>query len=423
MIRLRETVASTRTRLAGFLVAIAILIGALLRFAYPLDIEYKQDESFMFCAAQNVGRTEPWPAVGLPSGGGVRNPPLSIWSFVAAARLFRATDPVKLAMIVAGAAVAATLVLALMAVLVIDEKEKPAWLWGIALACVNPNQVQLQRKIWAQSLFPIFSAVFLWAWFCRRNAFAAFLWGGLGVVLGQIHLSGFFFAVAVALWTGWSERRQPRWKMWTAWVAGSVAGCMPMIPWLRYLLKAGLTETRPETRAVHLLMLQLKFWVLWIADSSGLGMNWSLGMKDYLIFLRNPVVALAHVIAGLTLAVVLFVVVRSWLPANRGEMSDSTGLLNSAAFWGFGTLMTLAGAVIQRHYLIVAFPLVSVWFARYARQLGKSGTALLGLAWLSQLTISVAFLMYIHANRGARGDYGPTLGSQPPIQQSKLSCK
>jgi hypothetical protein len=394
----------------------------MLRFAYPLDIEFKQDESFMFCASQSVGRSEPWPAVGLPSGGGVRNPPLSIWVFVVAARLFHATHPASLAMIVAGAGVAATLVLALMVLLVPDVEDRPAWLWGIALACVNPNLVQLQRKIWAQSMFPIFSAVFLWAWFCRRNAVGAFLWGALGVVLGQIHLSGFFFAIAVALWTGWSERKHLRWNMWTAWAAGSLTGCIPMIPWFGYLLKAGITETRPETRAVRLLMLQMKFWFLWITESSGLGMNWSLGMKDYLIFLRNPVVALAHVIAGLTLAVVLFVVARSWLQANRGETSSSTGLLIGAALWGFGTLMTLAGAVIQRHYLIVAFPLLSVWFARYARQLGKPGTALLALAWLSQVTISVAFLIYIHANRGATGDYGPTFASQPQIQRSK-GCK
>jgi len=66
----------------------AVLAGCVLRLAWPGVIEYKADEQYMFERSQRAGVSEPWPALGMPSGaGGVPNPALSVWSFAGLARL------------------------------------------------------------------------------------------------------------------------------------------------------------------------------------------------------------------------------------------------------------------------------------------------------------------------------------------------
>src|SRR6185312_8715806 len=76
--------------------ALAVLVGAALRFTWNEDMEFKGDESWLFQRAMNVGRTEPWPELGQVSGVGLRNPGLSVWLFAAIDRVFDASTPLQL---------------------------------------------------------------------------------------------------------------------------------------------------------------------------------------------------------------------------------------------------------------------------------------------------------------------------------------
>ena len=101
---------------------------------------------------------------------------------------------------------------------------RDTWLWAVALASVNPLAVLFQRKIWAQSVLPIFCVLLIAAWMRRSTRWGAFCWGLLGALLGQVHMSGFFFAAALCAWTCAGSRLRAvegqatgvRWAWWTA---------------------------------------------------------------------------------------------------------------------------------------------------------------------------------------------------------------
>jgi len=108
----------------------------------------------------------------------------------------------------------------------VDPRIKENWLWTMALVCVNPIAVLLQRKIWTQSTLPLFCLLFILGWSRRDRWGGALLWGFLGAWLGQIHLSGFFFAAAVVIWTTASRllQKQSRAVAWGPWAIGSIIG-------------------------------------------------------------------------------------------------------------------------------------------------------------------------------------------------------
>src|SRR5207253_4575897 len=92
----------------------------------------------------------------------------------------------------------------------------------------------------------------------------------------------------------------------------------------------------------------------------------------------------------------------------------------NAALWGFGILLSASSFYIQRHYLVVTFPLEFVWLARLAlaptgrlaRDL-RPGRALLLTLCLGQFLLTSQFLGYIHRNQGAKdGDYGICYGAR-----------
>src|SRR5262249_23628779 len=89
-------------------------------------------------------------------------------------------------------------------------------------------------KIWAQSALPFFSMLFLVGWLRRDRRWGAFLWGLLSAVIGQIHMSGFFFAAAFVLWELFAgrERREPPNTRWRLFVAGCLVGALGLVPWV-----------------------------------------------------------------------------------------------------------------------------------------------------------------------------------------------
>jgi hypothetical protein len=413
-----------RTPAWGWLLAFAVLAGSTLRLLWAEDMEYKYDEAFMFERSQAVGVREPWPAVGMPSGVGLRNPGMSIWIFVGLARVTGAHDPVSLTRAVMVLNVLALAALALFAFRFVRREEREPWLWTLGLAAVNPMAIQLQRKIWAQSVLPLLSVMTLVGWWNRARAWGAFLWGCVGAVLGQIHMSGLFFFGGFTIWAALFDRAGVRWR---AWGAGALLGLLPIVPWLLYVLGGpgeggGLNWKE---------LFRFRFWGHWSGEATAFHIGRSLGMRAFQDFLRQPVVGgqatwivgVVHLALFAAVALVLAIGCRELL-RRRGEWralwigrGSETAFTQNAALWGFGILLTLAMVGVARHYLLVAFPLHILWFVRAALSRPVIGRRTLLVVGAMQLVVSIAFLTYVHVYGGApEGDYGVAFSRQlsPP---------
>jgi hypothetical protein len=405
----------------------ALVVSALLRFSYAGDMEYKGDERFMFDRSQHIGQSEPWPELGMTSGGGLKNPALSIWIFAILARVFSANTPLALDHAVIVLNVAAFVIFFAAAWFFSKPREKEIWLWGAALAGVSPVAVLLHRKIWAQSTLPIFCVLFLVGWWRRGRYEGAILWGLMGALLGQIHMSGFFFAFGFFAWEaalGWSRNERPPTK-WLGWIGGSILGSITLVPWVKYVLSGVDHGEKWSLDEV----LSGRFLRTWFSDGLGLGLDYSLG-NHYADFLRYPLVgdskdfypALymhgASFCAGALITAAGVLLALRWLFAGGSVTSAVRGSSEiahtlGAAFFGFGIALTLSGVHIFRHYLLVTFPLEWVSFAWLAFKATRRPRALLAVMWCAQLGLSATFLHYIHVNGGAVGaDYGPAYSKQ-----------
>lgn len=400
--------AVTKTNGKGWLafLSLALLLGVILRLSFPGDIEYKDDEKYMFEATQNIGVTESWPLLGMPSGVKVNNPGMSVWIFVVLSRITHASTPPELARAVQLLNILGLFFLAFFSLHLLPKPERPAWCWATAFAAVNPMAVLYQRKIWAQCTLPFF-CVLLWiAWHFRHKRSGAFFWGLLGVCLGQIHMSGFFLAAALFVWTVIHERL----VRWGSWLFGSVVGAIPLIPWFQYIF----SKPASESTGLNLLnILQFKFWRYWISDALGIGLNTSLGSSHYWDFMCYPLiggvgtylVGISHVFIIVTGILIFVSAIKKIGFSGWFKDASNTGMAVDSVLLVAGLFLTLC-VKIFRHYLIMSFPLEWVWLSRLGLNI-RWGQRYLTVIWIAQLIISAGFLVYIHLNQGAPlADYG-----------------
>lgn len=402
---------------------IALAAGIALRLAWPEDMEYKADEAWTFEHARDAdfGREVPW--LGMESSVGLPNPGMSLWAFIGLQRLTGATEAPGLVRAVQVANCLALVLLVVFALRCVPPPERVVWLWAAALVAVNPLAVLFHRKLWPPCVLPLFTLVMLWGWWRRDRRSAAFIWGLVGACLGQVHMAGFFFAGGFAAWALLFDRKSVAWK---AWLAGTLLGAIPLVPWAYHLW------THPSGRPIDLgrwaHALEGKFWVRWVQEPFGLGVEYTLG-EHFRDFLSWPRVAgrPTHLMAAAHIALVVAALVllgrlgldlwrrrAQWRALWIGKESKTAFTL-AAALWGFGLAMTLSGFSIHRHYMIVLFFLQSLWLARLAlvRQGGRWLTAL----WLAQLLISTGLLAYVHDTQRLSSEYGPTWRSQQSERQ------
>jgi hypothetical protein len=306
----------------------------------------------------------------------------------------------------------------------VQSGEREPWLWAVGLASVNPMAIQLQRKIWAQSMLPLLCVATLVGWWHRARAWGAFLWGSVGVLLGQIHMSGFFLFGGFSLWAALFDRAGVRWRWWSA---GTLLGALPMIPWVLHVFGAPGEGGSPGWKE----LFRFRFWGHWTGEAIGFHVGRSLGMRAFWHFLSTPViggrgswlVGVLHLVLYAAVLVIFWVGARAvwarrseWKTLWIGRGSESAFTV-SAALWGFGILLTLAMMGVARHYLIVAFPLNVLWLARLALARPAVGRRALLLVGAAQMAIALAFLSYVHRYGGAPdGDYGVAYSRQlsPP---------
>jgi hypothetical protein len=393
----------------------AVLLGAILRLVWPADMEYKGDEMYLFHHATG---SDPFPSLGQKSGVGTRNPGMGIWVYSLMAKGLGLTSPLLLVRGVMVLNILALVGLAAFALFVVPSREREPWLWATALVSVNPLAVLFSRKLWIQSVLPPFVMAMLLGWWRRSHRGGAFTWGLIGAWLGQIHMTGFFFAGGFAAWTALFDRRSVRWRWW---FAGSVVGALTLLPWLAHTLSHPGTPMRSWANVVP-----PRFYLLWVSDTLGFSLlrlpvaGSSLGFSDhllawptvdgtqlYLVKIAVAAIAVAAVavaVIGLTFAVWPRLRHPRW--PRLGRASD-TGLSTAAAFFGFGLLITVSGVVIYRHYLIVAFVLPFALLAAAALLRPRWGRPLLAVLVIAQAALSVLYLDYVHVRgRAVGGDYG-----------------
>lgn len=417
---------------------VMLLIGASLRLTYPGAIEYKSDEQYMFERVMSVGATEPWPWLGVSSGVYLKNPGMSVWVFLGLGKILNVQTPVDLARAVQLLNIAALGLLLFLSLKLLERPMTEALgrigLWAGAFAAVNPLAILYQRKIWAQSVLPLFSLCFLWAWSRRKGSGGAFTWGLIGACLGQIHMSGFFFAAAFAAWSAVLElrKREGSDTHWRGWFLGSVLGALPLIPWIGHLMDH-MRNANPSSQPMFHGMqeaVQLKFWVFWITDALGLHLGNTLGvhhgngvMTQLKEFVSSPLVAAAHIGMLLAFLVALVLTLPRLLRSTAERLPRDFTRATWVALIGYGVLLTLSTLLIRRYYLLITFPLE---FAGLAVLMGatlnaqgntsRSQSALHGLRvafLLCHLVISAAFLKFVHERGGApMGDFGKTYEAQ-----------
>jgi hypothetical protein len=424
---------------------LSFLAGLLLRTLCVQDMEYKEDERYNYTLSQTIGTTTPWPAYGIASGVYIVNPGMSIWVFAALAKISGAKTPTELARALQIFSLLGICLLIPFALYWIrDPKDRPAWLWAFCLAMVNPLAILYQRKLWPEPFLPFFSMLFLMGWYKRDKLAGAFTWGLVGAILGQIHMSGFFYAGALFLWTvlwspkfGSADRRPIRWY---AWLLGSALGALPLIPWAIYVL------THPTPAAINPgwgEALQFKYWDFWIGDAFGLHLGNTLGLyigdsqwEQLSDFIRYPIIS-GHAIYLVGIAHLAVIGCAFWTVFKFAQwfaqeckagykkikrdligVESSTEFARNSALLGCGILMTATNVNIRRYYMMVSFPFEQYWISRFA--LKRDGKIMLAVLWISQLLISAHFVGYIHVNQGSsKGDYGDAYH----VSQQKLKSQ
>jgi hypothetical protein len=408
-------------------ILLALLAGACLRLCWPYDIEYKADEAWTFQHSRDAEL--PW--LGMPSSVDIPNPGMSLWVFMLLQRVTGAEDPPSLARAVQGLNVAALVLLVCFAWRHVPRGEREPWMWAAALVAVNPLAVLFQRKIWPPCVLPLLTLAMLYGWWYRQRRVPAFLWGLVGVCLGQIHMAGFFFAGGFVLWALLFDRPWRERVAWRSWLLGSVLGALPMLPWIVHLLIHPSERPVNPHRWVH--ACEMKFWIRWFSESFGLGIDYTFGpyfreFQSYPLWDGRPTY-LVGVLHWFLAAVAVLLLARAsvllWRQRDRWRelwigRSSASAFTQNAALWGFGLLLTLSSFSIHRHYMIVLFPLEFLWVARLALASGaeptrslRLGRTLLFSLCCAQFLLSANMLAYIHSRQNFKGtEYGVPYGAQ-----------
>ena len=398
-----------------------LMIGSVLRLIWVGDMEWKVDEQDMYVVSQRVANGAiAWPDLGMASGGGMRNPGFSMWLFSAIA--FFAKSPIAMVYWVMASNVVAIWLFYFFIKIHVPKAEQKVWQYGLATASVSILAVLFSRKLWAQDILPIFSFFIIASYAYRKNLVAAFSWGVFGALIGQIHMSGFFFAFGLVAYTLYVDIKNKQFgnllKSWMGWFFGSVVGSLSLLPWLKYML----FERAGGSNFYFWEIFTFKFYSQWLGSAFGIN------IKEYLQsvftekFISLPqilgvdtyLMAACHLfLLGMALYFLLsfiyFKIRKSpKKPVFRDQFSLTVKYLMIMAL-PVGITMTLSGFSVHAHYLIVIFPFNYIWLALiyYKKPMLLQG------AIVAQLLITITFLVFVHQNQGVVGaDYGKAFNTQ-----------
>jgi hypothetical protein len=419
--------------------AALIGLGCLLRWVWPEDMKWKADEIWMYATARSIADGHsPWPLLGMGNGVGFANPGLSVWSFVGLAQL--SSGPVGMVRWVQGANILAILLFVGFVRRYIAPAERRIWLWGLTIASVNPLAIHFSRAIWSSDLLPLIGfVVFVGHWW-RGRFWGAWVWGCVGTLIGQVHMSGFFWQGGLVLWTLGQElrsrfsprsqsqflpparlpaRSQPSQSRthWWGWGLGTIAGMIPMLPWIQQVATTAATIQRPSWAE----LLTPNFHLHWLLSAWGLNLEYEFSQLFWRGVLPQPLwfgqpsfgMLMGHLILLGSALMALWL----WWQRRSSQATADLGVdLGAAAppqwlvfdyFWVGAVVMPLlllaARVRIPAHYLVTLFPFPFIW----AAWLMRSRTRWLILVCSVQLILAAYFLLYVHRHGGIPdADYG-----------------
>ena len=400
---IRQSVQNPETRW----IILFIVLGCLLRLVWAEDMKWKEDEIWMYRTARAVveGRT-PWPWLGMSNGVGFLNPGLSVWCFIALAWV--SENPVTMVRWVMVSNIVAIVLFAEFIRRYGAKSERSIWLWGLAFLSVNPLAIHFSRAIWATDILPFVGFfVFVGHWFRQRRS-GAFTWGLVGMLIGQIHMSGFFWQASLVLVTAWKNRTKNRGNTkWGWWLLGTTIGVIPMLPWIAQMGTTAATIARPSWAEI----LTPNFPLHWLLSGWGLNLEYDLGLEFWRSFIQEPRVfgypSFGAATALLFLAISAIASLVRWWKARSAveiksqvESEAKSEFVITDYFWAGGVIMPLllliARVRVPGHYLIVLYPFIQIWAAWLERGRGRS----LILISTAQLFLSVCFLSFIHTHNG-----------------------
>ena len=400
-------------------ILIMITAGILLRLVWAGDMEWKDDEKIMFNMAHQTAVKGEFPATGMMSGGGLVNPGMSVAVFAVMA-VFTNT-PLGMGRCVQIMNVVAILLLFLFIIRKIPGKEKMTWLYATALASVSPMAVLFSRKIWAQDTLPLFMVLLIICIASRTKPLAAFFYGVLAMIVGQIHMSGFFLAAGMMSFSLLHDLYHHRKVQWLYWIIGIGVGFLPLIPWLLYI-----SEHQQNSYLTIDHVLQWRFYIYTFLEAHGLNLVYSFknainrfySFPDFFGYSFYFVGILYFLLAAASVNT-LWLIMKygiDWIKKfKRSGLIDwifNSGIARfylNGVFIGMGLLMTFSGTEIFPHYLICIFPFSYLWLC----SLYKERSSQLKLIIIAQFCLTVSFLVYVHQHHGiAGGDYGTTYHQQ-----------
>jgi len=419
--------------------ATTVLAGAVLRFLFPGDVPFGGDEAFALVLGGDWLQHPRIVLHGMASSAGLPNPPLSVY-FFAAIYALSGGDPQTASMVVMEWNVVG---LILAAVWLHGRRTKlgPFWAWWVlAFLCVHPWSILLSRKIWAQDLLMPFVVIAcwglegIWAEKWRWGRVAAGVAAAL--IVSQIHMSGVFWIVALAValaiyWPRAERRRIPAFLLLTGGIL-----LVLYLPWFIHLIRegSGYHPAPGRTSAAGYLWNALcgiaSLLGVWSGNEFSLNFFFSPGEETYRF--RPPGIARAGMTVYWSLYQAIALVVIMARMIRRGKAAGTTAdtanpFLLSLVLFLF--LVVLPGGTVYPHYgavLIVpaavllaqGLALVESWHRNErvrVMELMVRSVALMGL--FVSLWVSLAFLLHIHATGGTLGDYGATLR----VKQEKIA--
>jgi hypothetical protein len=379
---------------------------------------------------------------GMSSSAGVPNPPLSVYFFAGIYALSRG-DPQAASMVVMGWNVVGLILAAMW----LHGRRKTlgafwAW-WVLAFLCVHPWSILLSRKIWAQDLLMPFVVIACWGlegiWADRWRWKRVGAGVAAALIVSQIHISGIFWVVALAVafaiyWPRAERRRIPAFLLLTGGIF-----LVLYTPWFIHLIREG-SGYRPAPGRTGRVSNALRGIVslLGVWSGSELSLQYSFFTQEettqfrtitavFRVLLASPWVG-GQVIAFT--AIIARMIRRGKATLSAPDVTNPLGL----SLFLFLLLVTLPGGPIYPHYgavlivpaaVLLTQGLIALEFWGRKDRLGGNIRnpnvfivrywACLGLFLMFWAALS--FLAHIHSTGGTLGDYGATLR----VKQEKIA--
>jgi|694.fasta_scaffold09772_8 hypothetical protein len=388
-----------------------IFLGVFFRLVFLEDMEWKFDQLEMYKFIKEFHLEDHFRWIGMNSGVNIPNFGASVWVFYLMG--FFTLNPVWLSAQVAMLNIAAIFIFIYITFKYIAQKEKHIWYYALALMSVSMIAVSFSRHLWAQNILPFFTALLFWLYIKRgTHWFIDSLFGFILVLIGQIHMSGIFLAFSYVIMTllVFKSRKINL----IAIFSGGILSFLPSIPLLIHVFA---NPSSPSNKKIFS-FFELKFLWYTMIQGAGIDIFYHLG-KSSLSFIKYPTfcgidtyfTGIIYFLMIVSIISGVYFLFKSWRWNGFNQFLTLIQSNYTTQFCCISMLtlilITLTGANLFGHYLIVTFPFVFLYASYIIFKVPYFRIQVLFLI-LNTLT-TLLFLLFIHTNQGCNDcEYGKT---------------